>query len=334
MQAIGDLANFLTTRRFQTVLQSSALTAAQEATNGVAENKAKHLGGATLSLSLLERKAALLSEHQRALSEASVFANGTQASLGTLQSLAEEVSESLSIVSQLQNEDSLAVLSGAGKNAFLDAVGALNTNIAGKYLFAGTATNTAPLANGADILDDIGPNLTTATTAADVVSALDLWFDTAGGDFETDAYLGSNTGFVTTSLGQGQTAAFSLRADDQSFRETLKALAMATFADDAAVSLPLRERKALLEEAQSALHSAKQMLIDQRSDVGLMQARIAEATDGATSSAAQTEIDRLTLVGIDQYEAVSRFEASQQQLDIFYQITARQNQVSLAGYLR
>jgi flagellar hook-associated protein 3 FlgL len=48
----------------------------------------------------------------------------------------------------------------------------------------------------------------------------------------------------------------------------------------------------------------------------------------------RVSMDRVSLLGVDQFEAASEFEAAQQQLEVFYRIAARQSRVSLAEYLR
>ncbi|MCL3881759.1 flagellin [Marivita sp. GX14005] len=334
MRAIGDLASFIIKSRFQTNLQNAAETSAKTATTGIVEDKAKHLGGATLSLSLLERKSTLLQQHKRGIDEANVIASATQLVMGKIQDRTENLVNSLSLESQLQTDNGVKALSRDAKSVFLDTVANLNTEIGGRYLFAGTATNRPPLIDGAALLSNVQSSLGGVATANNVSLAVDNWFDSVGGGFEVSAYTGSTIGYLTIPLGDDGKATFGFRADDRTIRDNLKALAKASLASDPALGLNIEDQKALLGQARAELIVAKDNLVAERGTLGLTESRIAEASSTVDEELARLEIDRLTLVGVDQFEEVSKFEAAQSQLDIFYRVAARQGRASLAEYLR
>ncbi|MFP7569270.1 hypothetical protein [Marivita sp. S2033] len=334
MRAIGDLASFISTKRFQSDLSQSANTSAQAATTGLVSDKARHLGGATMALSLLERKSTLLHQQKLNISEAAVFATATQVSLGHIQENIETLTSDLSLTSQLASTSELQTLSNKALESFLITVSTMNTKISGRHFFSGSATDTMPLPDGNVLLDWLRASITGATTANDVITAIDTWFDAPGGVYETGIYQGSDTGFLTLPLDAQASITFGLRADGNVVRDSLKALAKAALASDPTLTLSLDDRKELQIQSRVELLTVNQSLIEERSNVGLAEAAIKDAGTRSETEIARLDAYRLSLIATDQFEEISKFEMAQQQLEIFYRVAARQSQTSLAEYLR
>ncbi len=334
MRAIGDLASYMLSSRLQSDLRNSAETAAEAATTGLAKNKSRHLGGATMALSLLDRKAVLLEQHQRGIAEASLFAGAMQSTLGRIQDQTSQLVASLSLVSQVQHSSELKTLSETAAGVFVDTVNAVNSEIAGRSLFSGSVTRAQPLPNGQALLDMLRTDVAGAATVADVMTAIDTWFDAPGGTFETAAYQGSDTGFMTLPLSAGDTATFGLRADGETMRDLFKALAKGALAGDSGLGLDQGAQTRLLDQSRIDLLRSDRSLTEERSSLGLTEAIVEDARVTTDSELARLAIDRLSLIGVDQFEAASEFEAAQQQLEVFYRIAARQSRTSLAEYLR
>ena len=334
MRAIGDLASFMLSSRFQASLRNSAEFAAQAATTGLASDKARHLGGATMAVSLLDRKEVLLEQHQRGIAEAALFAGATQSILGRIQDQTEGLTKNLALVSQLAHGPDFKTMSNSASEVFIDTVNALNSEIAGRHLFSGTDTQTSPLPDGAAVLDRLRSDVAGASSAQDLMNAIDTWFDAPGGVFETDAYQGSQTGFMTLPLSNSDTATFGLRADDDTLKDTLKALAKASLAADDGLGLAASEQAKLLRQGHFELVQSDRNLTEERASLGLTEAMIDATRIATESDLARIASDRLSLIGIDQFEAASEFEAAQQQLEVFYRIAARQSRSSLVEYLR
>lgn len=334
MRAIGDLASYMLSSRFQTQLRNSADTAAQAATTGLAPDKARHLGGSTLGVSLIDRKSELLEQHQRGIAEAALLAGATQSAFGRIQDQAADLSGDLALTPQLQHVSELKAVSDKAANAFIDTVNTLNSEISGRRLFSGTATQTRPLPDGQTMLNMLRSDMAGAATAADLRSALDTWFNAPGAGFETMAYQGSDTGFISLPLSSDETATFGVRADSDTMRHHLEALAQAALATDPGIALGMPEQKELLSRSRAALLQSDNILTEERSSLGLTEASIERARTESEAELSRLASDRLSLVGIDRYEAASDFEAAQQQLEIFYRVAARQSRTSLAEYLR
>jgi flagellar hook-associated protein 3 FlgL len=68
--------------------------------------------------------------------------------------------------------------------------------------------------------------------------------------------------------------------------------------------------------------------------LGLTQARIDQAQTRNTAEQSMLEIARADLVAIDPFEAATRMEAAQTQLETLYSVTARLSRLSLVDFLR
>lgn len=334
MRAIGDLAAFMLASQLQASLRKSADTAAHQATTGLAKDKARHLGGSSMALSLLDRKAQLLEEHQRGIAELAVFASSTQTVLGKIQDQSLELAKRLSVTSQLKELTTLGTLSNSAAQVFVDVVDALNTEVAGRYLFSGVATDRPPLPGGLDLLSMLKEDLAGISSPDAAMSAINSWFNAPTGAFETMVYAGSVSGFAQRPIGPDATVVFGLRADGDTVRHLLTALATAAVASDASLEFSTTDQQTMLDQARKDLGDADRNLIEERAGVGLTEATIATSRRETDIDLNRLAFDRTSLLGVDQFEAASEFEAAQQQLDTFYRIAARQSRVSLAEYLR
>ncbi|WP_416883780.1 hypothetical protein [Marivita sp.] len=287
-----------------------------------------------MAVSLLDRKTQLLEQHQRGIAEASVLANATQSVLGRIQDQTTELGISLSLVGQLDRVSEVKTLSDTAAKTLVDVVNALNTEAAGRFLFSGAASRSAPLPDGASFLQMLRSAVTGSASPSDVTTALDAWFDPPGGSFESLAYSGSDTGFAQLPIGPDDMVTFGLRADGETVRDLLKALSFAALASDPSLGFDVQEQKTLVEQGRLALLDVDRTLTEERAGLGLTEAMIETARLSTATELDRIALDRLSLIGIDQFEAASNFEAAQQQLEVFYRIAARQGRVSLAEYLR
>ncbi|MCI5110181.1 MAG: hypothetical protein MRY75_06470 [Marivita sp.] len=334
MRAIGDLATYIISRHMHDRLQSEADRAAFETTTGMAKDRTRHLGGSSLAVSLLERKSQLLEQHRRGVSEAALFGTTSQTILGRIQDQAAVLANSLSLVSQVQLTSEVETLSATAAATFHDTVRALNSEVGGRHLFAGSATGQRPLLDGQSLTGMLRAHVSGTTDPDAIRSAVEAWFDTPGGPFETMAYTGSATGFAMQPIGPDETVVFGLRADSETIRDLLKALSVATLASDPALALSLADQKRLLDHVRGQLSDVDRTLTEERATLGLIEARIETARGAVDADLDRVSLDRLALIGVDQFQAASEFEAVQQQLDVFYRVSARRERVSLAEYLR
>lgn len=334
MTSIGDLGHYLSQARHQSELKARVEKAAFEATHGAARNKVEHLGGVSMPLAMLARKQALVETTLTNISGLSGRATAMQAAMGKMHESAEALASRLSIVEQVADPGALSTLSASGEDAFHDVVAALNTELAGQYLFSGAATDSPTTVPSESLLADLRAEVAGQTTAAGVAAAVDAWFDTPGAGYLANGYQGSVSQYFSASIGGSETATFAIRGDDPVLRDLLKATAYAALAADDGVALSAAEQKRLLATARQDLFSTMPELAAERGLHGLMEARLGDAEHSLREEEARLSLLHQDMTHIDQFEAVAAFESAQQQLDILYRVIARRGSVSLAGYLR
>jgi flagellar hook-associated protein 3 FlgL len=182
------------------------------------------------------------------------------------------------------------------------------------------------------MMNELRGALTGATTAADVNTALDTFFD-PGGTFETTIYQGSNNGLSPMQLSETESASVDIKATDQAFRDILKPMAMAAIATDSTLALSGDVQVELLAQSGRDLLGAQTTIVEMRASLGALEGRIEETVARNSAEITSTQLGRLELVGVDEFETATKYESVRGQLESLYAITARSQRLSLAEYL-
>lgn len=333
MISIGDLSQTLVMKRWQAQLKSDVLTSGAEVTTGVAEDTGKHLKGDLTSLGRISADLSNRESRRIALSELGIRATSAQQSLTSINSAWSKLKSSLQHVEFAQATVDRNALSESARAAFGLTISNLNTQVAGRSLFSGVATDQQPLVGENDMLNEISQVLQGATTADEVEMRLDDWFSDTGG-FAALGYLGSQTDVPPLDLGNGQRIGLSVRADDTVFRDGLKAMAMSVFATDSSLNLAPSEQIKLLSRTGDALNGAESDLINSMAKVGNVESRIDRMQQVQEAEVHNLEAAKLALTEIDQYEAATKLEQAQTQLEALYTIVSRRSQLSFLEVMR
>ncbi len=332
MQLIGDMARALVLRENQVRLRTEMDQLAVEVATGFVRDPARHLGGDASGLLAIDRTLARLEAFRVNTAEAELLTGAMQAALDGVQSRSEALAQTL-ISTELTPSDSLLqTLSADAADALDRVLTGLNSSVAGRYLFAGAATDTPPLPDSDTVLASLRATVAGLPDVTSVDAALDAFF-APGGGFETTLYQGSTTDIAPFRLGENETADLRIRADHAALRDVLKPLAKAALAADPGTGFSLDTQIDLLGSAGRDLLGAVKPVVDLRAGLGLLEARI---EDTATRNAAErtaTSLARLELVGAEPYETAARYENIRGQLESLYAITARSQRLSLAEYL-
>ncbi len=334
MQSIGDMAQSLVMRLNQTRLREQIGNLGVELSTGVAKDKAAHLGGDMTVLATLDRSLQALEGFRIATAEATYVANVMQTALGQMQSRIEELSPRL-LQTELVVSETLRATMARDAGATLSAtLTSLSVQAAGRTVFGGIATDRSPITGSALILDALRVELAGETTLAGIQSRLDAWFDTPGGGFETVAYTGSTTSVADSRLSASDSARLDVRADDPVFREMIKALALAALSNDAALAFPQELRVEMLMSSGLQIENAQTPLTDLRAGIGNLQAWIEETETRNASERTSTELARLKLIGVDQFQTAVQLQDAQVQLEALYTVTARASRMSFVEFMR
>ncbi|SMX47250.1 flagellin [Actibacterium lipolyticum] len=332
--AIGDLAQNLQMRRYNSDLKTRLSTLAQELTSGQSADPAKLVSGDFAPLSAIEHSLNTLSSYQMAGSEAALMTAAMQASLTNVSDVASSLESSL-LIAASSPETNLLTSTGVDAHEKLDqAIGALNASVAGRSLFSGMATDRAPLISGDEMMAALQTSLAGQTTAQGVSDVMEAWFNARGGGFETVGYVGSEEPIGDVRLGDGATLSLSITAEDQSIRDVIRGLAMgALLADGGLFAGDTTERAKLAKASAEQLLTASGPMAALQGTLGTAQERIETIQVENTSKSAILELAKSEIVGVDPYEVATELESVQAQIETLYTITARLSRLSLTDYL-
>lgn len=332
--SIGDMAQTYMIRRQNTQLETTATRLAQELSTGRTGDVAKRFSGDFTMVSTIETSLKSLEAYKSASNEAAHFATSMQTSLERVQDQTTAAVSALLLTGNSASQIQIQNTASDVRQKFDAVVSALNTQVGGRSIFAGVATDGPALASADSILADLQIAIAGQTTAAGIEAAVDNWFNTSGGGFETTGYLGSSTSLTPFKIGVGQEADLPITAANSTVRDTLKGLAFAALVSEGALAGDLSEQALLLRNAGNELLTAQDKQTEMRAGVGTVEAQIDTVFAQTVSEISGLEIVKSELLSVDLYGAASELEAVQTQLETLYALTARMSRLSLVDFLR
>jgi flagellar hook-associated protein 3 FlgL len=307
--------------------------AAKELTTNLKASRFEASGGNMTRLFALERSLDRNAVFSQTISLTELRLEIMQESFGQLLKPAENLALDLTQSAALGDYAGAMLHAGTARSAFVDAVGLLNTQVAGQSLFAGTETDSAALIDADTILADLQTAIGGATTAAAAIAAVDAYFTAPGGGFYTTAYAGSADDLTPVDIGEGQRLDYGMRADEARIVELLRAHATAAVVADGALAGDQAERMAMLAEAGVRTIAAKEGVLALRTDVGIMQERVENAKAARTAERDTLELARAKIVAVDPLEAASAFQQLESQLQSIYMVTARLASLRFSNFM-
>ena len=181
----------------------------------------------------------------------------------------------------------------------------LNTQYEDRYLFAGSATNTAPVS--VDVADY--PAMTTPSAA-----------DTS--------YYSGNSDIASAKVADGTTIEYGLTADQEPFEQALRALNLTAYAS----ADPIDE--AALTEAMTLIEGAVEGIAELQTQVSLTQDELEAIVDMHTDFQLTAEGIVTDLSEVDLAEAMVNLETLSVQLEASYSVAGQIVDMSLFEYLR
>ena len=329
---MGDRAQGYMLRNASTSIKQDIQKYSAELTSGQTSDVRKTLAGNYSFLTDVERKVTVLGTYEIATSEAAQFTGAMQLALGNFGELAQGLSSALlSAGSSASGADALDVVGEA--RATLDGlVNTLNTRFAGRSLFAGNATDQAPLLDTATILTDLTAAIAGAATPEDMMTAATAWFDAPAG-FVASAYRGSGDPLSAFAVSPNENVALDVRADNPGLIRALRGAAVAALATDPGFALSKTDQSALFTLTGQDMLIGRDDVVALQSDVGFAQARIDTISVRNAAEVTSLNLARNTLLEADPFETATKLEEVQFQLQSLYSVTVRMSQLSLVNYL-
>ncbi len=325
---------------FQLSQQNSALktrlhTLSNELASGRVADLGQRVSGDYAPLTQIERSLRMMTSFELATTESALAAEAMQTSLNSINASALELSENLLLAGTTTEATIVSNTGVQARGALDDAVSKLNTQIAGRHLFGGAATDRAPLASGEDILAELKLATAGAATADDVMAIVDSWFDTAGGGFETMGYQGSTTPAGPVRLSETQSLGLSVTAADPAMREVLKTFAgAALLADGAVLSGNLDEAAKLAGTLGVDMIEAQGNIANLAAEIGTAQNRIETITAENSAERVMLELAQSEILSADPFDTAAQLQEVETQLELHYTVTARLSRLSLVDFLR
>lgn len=333
LNSIGDLAQGLGMRRQSTVLKQQMERLALEISSGVTSDVTKHLKGNLTHFADVRHKLDMLESYRSSADQGRIETSVMQTALERYQSELERISGSAITFGAPSTTTSFSTFSEDAKGTMATLLSVLNTSVAGRSLFAGDEVDTLAVARQDDVLAALSAAVAGATSAADITTAMDTFFDTPGGDFETLVYQGGVSARSPYPLGDGESVSLDLKADDTSFRETLKQVAIAIVADDPGVTLSNADKYQLAFQVGENLISGQNRITKIRADLGFAESRIDRATTRITAEMSALNIVQSELTAIDPFQAATELETVQVRLETLYTLTSRMSRLNLVNFL-
>jgi len=333
VNSIGDLAQAFTLRRQSSVLKQQMERLTQELSSGVTSDVTRHLSGNFLQLSDVKHKLEVL-DSQRVVAERGRIDTGImQSALQKFQSEAETLSTSGLTIGSSQTTTIVLDFANEARSSLASMISALNTHAGGRTLFSGDDVTAAPIVPVDDVMTALSAAVAGAATGADVTTAMDAFFDTPGGDFETLIYRGGTASRASYPLGEGESVTLDLRADDAALRYVLKQAAIGAVLDDPGTTLSDIDKRALTYRVGENLLSGQDRITKIRADLGFAEGRIDRAATRISAEMSGLNMVQAELLSIDPFETASDLETVQLRLETLYTLTSRMSRLNLVNFL-
>ncbi len=333
--SVGDMAQTYQMRLHNTQLKTTLNRLSEEVVTGIQKDVGKAVGGDFTMLSSINRSISAIASYDQATAEAGIFADAMQNSLDLMRTSASEIGVSLMSAATSSTPTLVNTTVATASDMFSSIVDALNTNVSGRYVFSGTATDTKPLDAAEDILSALGAHVAGLTTSADIEAAVEAWFmaDPGDGGFIDQSYHGSQSELGPIRVADGQTVKLQMRAVDPEIREALAGFALAALVSNNYAGSDFTIHSELAQASGERIVAAGSTLASLQAGVGSVQGRISDAQTQNAAEKSSLEIARTNLIGADPYDSATALEAAQSQLETLYTLTARLSSLSLADYL-
>lgn len=329
---LGDLSQSFMSRQRSVAMRQDIARYTQELSTGQVSDVRQVLAGNYSYLTDIERKMDLLQGYSVATTEATHFSTAMQTVIGGISDMTQDLANGLITAGITSLGPAGTELAVEAHNALDAMIGRLNTEVAGRFLFSGAATDQAPLANTETLLDAVRLAISAATTPADMLTAASVWFDDPAG-FATTMYQGSDTALTPFSLSQTDTVTLDLRATDPNFRQLLKLTTLAALADDPAFALNSAQKADLFVETGKEMLGAQDNTVNLAARIGFVEARIDVIATRNGAEETSLRFAKADLLSIDPFESATRLEETQFQLQSLYSVTVRNAQLSLVNFL-
>ncbi len=334
MNAIGDMARQLILSTNQTNLKTQLDDLAIQVSTGVTHDVNEHLNGDTSLLLSINRSLENIEAYEQNIVEAGIVANMMQTSLEIMQTASQETADALINADMTPDTSLLTDLASDAEDSLDIIMGELNRSLSERYLYSGTATNTAAVYSTEELLDDLTDHVSTsgAVTVEEILSEVEDFFSEAG-FYDTNSYSGSIDSISSIPISETDSVSIDITATHEDIKSLLIPLSMAAISMDGSLGIDINTQMDVLRESGEDLYGVQTNITSLRASLGMVEARIEEASVRNESEKSAISLAKVELIGIDSYEASVEYENASVQLEMLYAITSRSSSLNLVNFL-
>lgn len=331
---VSNLASQMQMTRANGQTKQALNTAGQEVASGHKADLVAATNGDYGPLFALERTLMQLEQRAGTIQNASAKAAATQLNMANIQDTLAGYGVELLAAVDLGSQPQAFSIANSARGALDRMVSSLNADYAGQSLFAGAGVDGAAVTNAETMYNDITALTALAPDSTTAIAAIDDYFFNPAGGFMTGGFTGSALDAPGAEIADGEIVNYALRGDDLALRHALRNVALAAVAANGDHGGSNLDGMNMLREAAQGAVSTNGDLIDLREGLGAVEQQIDTAAARNTAQSSAFEINRNAILAADPYEAATRFQALEGQMEAIYLMTSRLSTMRLQNYLR
>lgn len=333
--SIGDLSRSFHTRLANLTMKSRVDTLSQEVSLGLKSDVARSLSGDLSRINYLQTRLSQLDSYDQNITTIEGRLSGMQAATETVQTLLTPLAATFLSGARSSSPELLSLHVSAANEDFSTILRAMNTEVAGKFIFAGARTDTKPMASRDDIQSALLSEISGLTNTDNILAAINNWFDgPAGtGSFVDNAYAGSANAMGKVPVTDTQIAGNGATALSAGFRDLLKGFAIVSVVAASPGVYSEAETRDLLHAAGERMHIGSSALTSMRADIGITEQSVARAKTQNNAERATLTISRGAIISADPYESAMALKEAETGMQNILALTARLSKLKLTDYL-
>ncbi|WP_425409231.1 flagellin [Hyphococcus sp.] len=311
------------------IKQRSEQTRVEIVTGRIADLNATLAGGVG-DAQLMRKAIDDIAVQQTSITRALGRAQASQLSLSRAADGATQIGVNVLDAVGRRDENAIGIASTQAGLQLDAAVAAFNQRYEGRALFSGDGVQQNALADSDTLLTDVRAIFAGAADAAQLEADLDAYFNTPGGGFDTNIYVGGAGNAARTEISDGELVNYSAKADEQPVRDLLRSLTSLIVAEE---QTGFADRDAALSAAATGLIESSNGVAEIRSRIGAVEERMVAAQarlDAENTALGETYNERTAR---DPYEAATLLQQLESQLQTSFILTARISQLTLSNYI-
>ncbi len=329
--SFGDLAHSFHLRRQNVTTKAEMNHLQKEVVSGQSRDITAKVRGDVVPLAGLDASISRLGGYQTLAREQLLVMGAMQTALNTVHDLSSNLAEFLIGVSTGVSETRVAAAGATARSNLETTVSALNTRFGDRSIFAGNATSSPAIRDANALLNAAEGIIAGMTNVSDIETALGNWFDSPTG-FASDVYQGGAP-LAPVSVALGEEANMNITALDPAIKATLKGLTMAALLDRGLLAGQPAARQEMANRAGLSLLQSNTDRAYLTGRLGAIEAQVQAAASRNSAEVTSLEIVRNDITLVDAYEAASKLQDTQSQLEKIYTMTARMSRLTLMDYL-